>query len=138
MTPVTPLNADCELVASAPGLYEIVRDDRLKILRINSVSVQTLAEVDRYLNVIGAIVRDARVRFGRVRVLADLRNSPVRTQEAAERLRMGNLALYRTGDRVALIVESSLLKMQLRRTLVEYQNLFLSQNAAETWLTALD
>ena len=140
MAPVAPsaLDADCQVVASESGLYEIMRDDRLKILRINRVAVQHVEEVDRYLSVIGEIVRDARLRFGRVRVLADLRNSPIRTQEAAERLRMGNLALYRSGDRVALIVESSLLKMQLRRTLVEYQNIFLSPNAAETWLTALD
>lgn len=127
-----------KVVASEPSLYEIVRDDRLKILRISRVAVQQLADVDRYLAVLGDVVRDARLRFGRVRVLADLRNSPIRTQEAAERMRSGNLALYRAGDRVALIVESSLLKMQLRRTLIEYQNIFLSPHAAETWLTALD
>lgn len=140
MAPVSSsaADADCQVVASEPGLYEIARDDRVKILRINRVAVQQLGEVDRYLVALGDVVRDVRLRFGRVRVLADLRNSPVRTQEAAERLRMGNLALYRTGDRVALIVESSLLKMQLRRTLVEYQNIFLSPHAAETWLTALD
>ncbi|WP_447724092.1 hypothetical protein [Sphingomonas koreensis] len=125
-------------MASEPGLYEIARDDQLKILRITRVAVQQLADVDRYLAVLGDVVRDARLRFGRVRVLADLRNSPIRTQEAAERMRVGNLVLYRAGDRVALIVESSLLKMQLRRTLVEYQNIFLSPHAAETWLTALD
>lgn len=128
-----------QVVASAPGLYEITRDDRMRIVRINRISVQTLDEVDRYLAVLGEVIRDARSRHGRVRVLADLRNSPVRTLEAAERLRMGNLALYRRGDRVALLVESSLLKMQLRRNLVaDYQNIFLSPNAAETWLTALD
>ncbi|WP_343518729.1 hypothetical protein [Sphingomonas sp.] len=139
MTPVdTSADPEWQIVASAHGRYEIIRDDRLKILRISQVTVQTVEEVDHYLAVLGEVVRDARLRFGRVRVLADLRNSPVRTQEAAERMRMGNLALYRTGDRVALIVESSLLKMQLRRTLVEYQNIFLSPNAAETWLTALD
>jgi hypothetical protein len=131
-------DGDCQVVASEPGLYEIVRDDRIRIVRINRVAVQQLADVDRYLAVLGDVVRDARTRFGRVRILADLRNSPIRTQEAAERMRLGNLALYREGDRVALIVESSLLKMQLRRTLVEYQNIFLSPNAAETWLTALD
>ena len=140
MAPVASSAADteCVVVASEPGLYEIVRDDRVKILRINSVAVQQLTDVDRYLTILGEIVRDARLRFGKVRVLADLRNSPIRTQEAAERMRTGNLALYRDGDRVALIVESSLLKMQLRRTLVEYQNIFLSPSAAETWLTALD
>ena len=140
MAPVasSAADGDCQVVASEPGLYEIVRDDRIKIVRINRVAVQQLADVDRYLAVLGDVVRDARTRFGRVRILADLRNSPIRTQEAAERMRLGNLALYREGDRVALIVESSLLKMQLRRTLVEYQNIFLSPNAAETWLTALD
>lgn len=140
MAPVVPsaVEGDCQVVASEPGLYEIIRDDRIKILRINRIAVQQLADVDRYLSALGDVVRDARLRFGRVRVLADLRNSPVRTQEAAERMRLGNLALYRDGDRVALIVESSLLKMQLRRTLVEYQNIFLSPSAAETWLTALD
>lgn len=140
MTPVggSAEEADWLVVAAASDRYEIIRDDRLKILRISQVAVQTREEVDQYLAVLGEIVRDARLRFGRVRVLADLRNAPLRTQEAAERMRMGNLALYRTGDRVALIVESSLLKMQLRRTLVEYQNIFLSPNAAETWLTALD
>ena len=140
MAPVASSAADteCVVVASEPGLYEIVRDDRVRILRINSVAVQQLADVDRYLTILGDVVRDARLRFGKVRVLADLRNSPIRTQESAERMRTGNLALYRDGDRVALIVESSLLKMQLRRTLVEYQNIFLSPSAAETWLTALD
>lgn len=140
MAPVAPsaMGGDCQVVALEPDLYEIVRDDRLKILRINRVGVQQRADVDRYLAVLGDVVRDARLRFGRVRVLADLRNSPIRTQEAAERMRVGNLALYRIGDRVALIVESSLLKMQLRRTLIEYQNIFLSPHAAETWLTALD
>ncbi len=140
MAPVAPsaVDGDCQVVASEPGLYEIIRDDQLKILRINRVAVQQLSDVDRYLAVLGDAVRDARLRFGRVRVLADLRNSPIRTQEAAERMRVGNLALYRDGDRVALIVESSLLKMQLRRTLVEYQNIFLSPHAAETWLNALD
>jgi len=140
VAPVASSAADteCVVVASEPGLYEIVRDDRVRILRINSVAVQQLADVDRYLTILGDVVRDARLRFGKVRVLADLRNSPIRTQESAERMRTGNLALYRDGDRVALIVESSLLKMQLRRTLVEYQNIFLSPSAAETWLTALD
>lgn len=140
MAPVVPsaVDGDCQVVASEPGLYEIIRDERVRILRINRIGVQQLADVDRYLKALGDVVRDARLRFGRVRVLADLRNSPVRTQEAAERMRLGNLALYRSGDRVALIVESSLLKMQLRRTLVEYQNIFLSPSAAQTWLTALD
>ncbi|WP_066658609.1 hypothetical protein [Sphingomonas sp. CCH9-E2] len=124
------------VVASTPGQYEIVRDDHLGIIRIRCIGLRLGDEVDRYLAVLGPIVADMRACHGRVRVLADLRNAPIRTQEAADKMRAGNLRLYRTGDRIALIVESSLLKMQLRRTLVEFQNIFVSPNAAETWVTA--
>lgn len=124
------------VVASVPGQYEIVRDDRLGLIRIRCTGLRLGEEVDRYLAVLEPIVTDMRASYGRVRVLADLRNAPIRTQEAADRMRAGNLRLYRVGDRIALIVESSLLKMQLRRTLVEYQNIFVSPNAAETWVTA--
>lgn len=143
MTPIatTPGAADDEgrVVAAVPGQYTIKRDDRRQIVRISDLGVQRSEEVDRYLVILGDVIRDARVRDGRVRVLADLRQSPVRAQDAAERLRLGNMALYRAGDRVALLVESSLLRLQLRRNLVaEYQNIFLSQSAAEAWLTSTD
>ncbi len=124
------------VVAFEPDHYEVVRDDNLGVIRIRCVGLRLGDEVDRYLAVLEPIVADMRACHGCVRVLADLRNAPIRTQEAADKMRAGNLRLYRTGDRVALIVESSLLKMQLRRTLVEYQNIFVSPNAAETWVTA--
>ena len=129
---------DLRSLAAVPGQYEIARNERSGILRIGKVGMQHAEQVDRYLDVLERIVTETRARFGRIRVLADLRHAPVRTQEAADRMRAGNLRLYRAGDRIALIVESSLLKMQVRRTLVEYQNIVLSPNAAETWLTAGD
>lgn len=124
------------VVAAMPGQYEIVRDDRLAVIRTRCVGLKLGEEVDRYLAVLEPIVADMRACHGRVRVLADLRNAPIRTQEAADKMRAGNLRLYRAGDRIALIVESSLLKMQLRRTLIASQNIFVSPNAAETWVTA--
>ncbi len=138
MTPVTVPSGSVQgrVVAALPGQYEIVRDDRRGLLRIHCTGLSLGDEVDRYLAVLEPIIANMRTSHGRVRVLADLRNAPIRTQEAADKMRAGNLRLYRTGDRIALIVESSLLKMQLRRTLVEYQNIFVSPNAAETWVTA--
>ncbi|MDR6850579.1 hypothetical protein J2Y54_000072 [Sphingomonas sp. BE123] len=138
MIPVTMRAGEAHgrVVASVADQYEVIRDDRLGLLRIRCVGLRLGDEVDRYLAVLDPIVADMRACFGRVRVLADLRNAPIRTQDAADRMRAGNLRLYRAGDRVALIVESSLLKMQLRRTLVAYQNIFVSPNAAETWATA--
>lgn len=124
------------VVASIPGQYEVVRDDQRGVIRICCTGLRLGEEVDRYLAILEPIIADMRACHVRVRVLADLRNAPIRTQEAADKMRAGNLRLYRAGDRIALIVESSLLKMQLRRTLVEYQNIFVSPNAAETWVTA--
>lgn len=44
---------------------------------------------------------------------------------------------YLQGDSSAIVVDSSLLKMQLRRAYpAERANLFLSYSAAETWLSA--
>lgn len=52
-------------------------------------------------------------------------------QEATSRI-------YRPGDRVAILVSSSLVKMQMRRALShgEVLNFFISENAAVTWLDA--
>ncbi|MFL9842250.1 hypothetical protein ABS767_14870 [Sphingomonas sp. ST-64] len=125
-------------LAAVPGQYDIARDEESGVLRISAVGMQHADQVGRYLDVLERIVQETRARFGRIRVLSDLRNAPVRTQEAADRMREGNLRLYRSGDRVALIVETSLLKMQLRRTLIDCQNIFVSPNAAETWLMATD
>ena len=127
------------IIAAVPGLYEIRHDHALEIIRVGGIGIQRVEDADRYLAELGRTVAAMRARIGVVRLLADLRNSPVRSQPVAERIRLGNLSLYRPGDRVALLVESSLMKMQLRRNLVpEYQNIFMSVNAAETWLTAHD
>jgi len=127
------------IIAAVPGLFEIRHDEDLEIIRVSGVGVQRVEDVDRYLAELGRSIAAMRARRGPIRLLADLRHSPVRSQPVAERLRLGNLTLYRAGDRVALLVESSLMKMQLRRNLVpEYQAIFMSANAAETWLTAHD
>ncbi|MDO6412874.1 hypothetical protein Q4F19_00620 [Sphingomonas sp. BIUV-7] len=126
-------------VTDAPRLYAIDHDQSSDIIRVSDLAVQSVEEIDRYLGELGREIAAMRARRGTVRLLADLRHSPIRSQAAAERLRRGNLTLYRAGDRVALLVESSLMKMQLRRNLVaDYQNIFVSPHAAETWLTALD
>ncbi len=118
-------------------MFCIRLDDAAGIVRVSRLALQQPSDVDRYADVLSSVLRTARQRFGKARVLADLRQSPVRTQTTAERLRQCNESLYRPGERVALLVETSLLKMQLRRNLIpEYQNIFMSENAAVTWLLA--
>ena len=115
-------------------LYSIAIDP-VGIVRISRLTVLTAEQVDDYLETLTELLHLVRQRFQRVCVFADLRGSPVRAQKAAEQLRIGNNELYRKGDRVALLVESSLLKLQLQRNIVpEYQALFTVAEDAEAWL----
>lgn len=72
-----------------------------------------------------------------LRVIADVRESAVQSAEVAQFILDRVTAIYRPGDRVALIVATSMLKAQLRRILPggihEY---FLSGDAAEKWVMA--
>lgn len=118
-------------------LYSITTD-LAGIVRIDRLTVLTEEQVDDYLRALSDVLESVRRKFGRVRLFADLRNSPVRAQAAAEKLRIGNQELYRPGDKVALLIASSLLKMQLQRNIVpEYQALFTTVEEAEAWLQSV-
>lgn len=60
-------------------------------------------------------VERARAQFGQVRVLVDLRASQVQSQEVFHQLRDRTGAIYRERDRIAIVAESTLLTMQMRR-----------------------
>lgn len=107
------------------------------IVRSEKLALQTVEDIDRYVAALTLVMTGARQRYARALLLADLRDAPIRSQIAAERLRQHNLKLYQPGERAALLVTSSLFKLQLRRNLVpEYQEIFMSENAAIMWLQA--
>lgn len=88
--------------------------------------------------------RQARDLWGVVRMLIDARESPVQSPEVMKALVGLNQSLIEVpGDRIAVIVATSLVKMQAHRVMSdEFERgsdvggLFLSPNAAETWLCA--
>ena len=117
--------------------YSITLDRATGIVRVSGLILATPSDVDRYVAELDSVVREARLLSGKARVLADLRHSPVRSQDAAERLRHHNSSLYRPGERVALLVASALLALQLKRNLVaDLQAVFVSEAEAEAWLLA--
>jgi hypothetical protein len=72
-----------------------------------------------------------------VRVLVDIREAAVQTPETTQCLADATDRLYKPGDRIAIVVASSLLKLQMRRaTNASIHEIFISLNAAETWLSA--
>lgn len=69
-----------------------------------------------------------------VRVVADLRRAQTQSQEVASMVQRELAGLYRDGDRVAIIVEASLLKTQLRRILnTDHASYFADAEAGERW-----
>lgn len=81
-------------------------------------------------------IRKARTRHDQLLVLLDNREGRVASQSAAadliERLRTEK----RPGDRTAIIVSDSLSKLQAKRVATTEHEIFISENAARTWLTA--
>jgi hypothetical protein len=72
-----------------------------------------------------------------VRAIIDAREAVIQNPESVERIRVGTPEIYVSGDRVAMLVSNSLVKMQLRRVVDERTHeLFMSANAATTWLGA--
>jgi hypothetical protein len=108
-------------------------------IRVIGSGFWTAAYVDDHFDQLEICLVDVRRRLGRAKVLVDLRKSPVQAPDVADRIRIRAQQLYGAGDRVAVVVETSLLKMQLRRATdgQKIQN-FISIAAAEMWLAAYD
>lgn len=122
---------------ATPPLYVLSIDDSTETIRVVVRGYWSVAETDRYFAQLRAVVIDARRRFGRIKVLLDLRDGMVQSPETVQRIAEMNAAVYQDDDRIAAIVKSSLIKMQMRRIMTAgTREAFISHNAAETWLQA--
>lgn len=112
-------------------------DPKAGIIRVEAHGFWSYAEADAYARDLGRIIAEVRGRLGCVRTLSDRRNVPVLQGEVADRLGRLNAELYRPEDRVALVVDSSLTRSQLRRQVSHAGTcVFLSMTTAEEWLLA--
>lgn len=74
---------------------------------------------------------------GVARVLVDLSEAMVQPADTAARVKYWTGKLYREGDRVAMVVASSLLKIQMRHAVaITAFEVFISDRAARLWLSA--
>ncbi|CAN5197409.1 hypothetical protein BH10PSE12_BH10PSE12_36320 [soil metagenome] len=70
-----------------------------------------------------------------VSALVDMSASAVQKAEVVDIIARGTAGLYENGDTVAMLLASSLSKMQMRRVHdPRFHQFFISRNAAETWL----
>jgi hypothetical protein len=115
----------------------VIKFDQDGVIRARTHGGWTLEEVDQYVSHLAGFVGEARRIFGRARLLIDRRETPLQPPAIDARFGRANAELYRDEDRLALVVESSLIKVQMRGHFSHPgSKAFLSCEAAETWLNA--
>ena len=93
------------------------------------------ADLERHFGELTTAVEAARGRSGMARVLVDLRASSVQSQEIFDRLREATSTIYGADDRVAIVAESTLLTMQMRRLDAKAgRAAFTDASEARSWL----
>lgn len=119
--------------------YHSIREDRMGgIIHIMIEGFFDLGTLERHFLAETTIVNRWRTEGRPIRVLIDAVNLLPHSIEGQARVQRATEAIYRAGDRVALQVSSSLVKMQMRRAFTQGNtlNFFLSNNAARMWLDA--
>jgi hypothetical protein len=116
--------------------FTIDYDDRDGILVCRLIGFLEEGDAQRFGIALSEGIRQARGKHTQLLVLLDNREGRVASQSAAtdliERLRHEK----RPGDRTAIIVSDSLSKLQAKRVTTTEHEIFVSENAARTWLTA--
>jgi hypothetical protein len=119
------------------GLLALGYDRTLGAMRLTGRGLFSIEQVEAYFTHYRRLAERMRRERGAVRVLADLREAAVQSVEVAGYVRDRGEGLRREEDRFAVVLASSLVKLQMRRVVGSPQHaFFLSPAAAETWLRA--
>lgn len=129
------------MTAYFPNLKPLhsLREDRASgVIHIKIEGFFDLATLDRHFKAEKAAVNHWRWEGRPIRVLIDAVNLLPHSTECQIVVQREIGTIYRAGDRVALQVSSSLVKMQMRRVFTQGNilNFFLSNDAARMWLDA--
>jgi hypothetical protein len=110
--------------------------DALGVVRAHHSGFFTEEQVDNYLAIMAQKLAASRARFGFAKMIVDLRDSVVQTTAVSERFGRFDEAVRQENDRVAFVVQSKLLEMQLKRQVEQLAGAatFLSMREAETWI----
>lgn len=105
------------------------------ILTVSVEGAWTLPEVERYAREAGLQFTAARRQAGRLRLLIDLLQTDVLSQAIIEPLAKAGMQYSQPDDSVALVVPSTLMKIQMKRMIGNAPNpIFLSLDEATNWL----
>lgn len=120
-------------------MFNFAFDQHTGILRVEVVGGWTMPEVERYAREAGPQFTAARKKAGHLRLLIDLMATEVLSQAIIEPLAKAGMQYSRADDRVALVVNSTLMKMQMKRMMGDLPNpIFLVREEAAAWLVSDD
>ena len=131
----------CFDIGALPGVEDgelrLSGPDASGVIHVSGSGRWTKARSDTHSRELRALVEDCRARGLDIRVLCDLRAMAVDCADLLEHSGRSSRKIYRPKDRIAILVKTSLAKMQLRRgDSIGNVEMFLSTDAAKTWLNA--
>ncbi len=125
-----------DMPGMAAGEMIITYDEAEQLIRVKSTGLCTPEQADLHFINLQAAAGRMRRKIGHVRALVDLRDRPLQSPATLAKVQSGTESAFVEGDRVAVLLSSSLAKMQLKDHLSAHHQLFLSEHAALTWLRA--
>jgi hypothetical protein len=113
-------------------------DSAAGLVRLAPGGNWTVDDVSLFYTMQKRINDTARVRYGVLKIVMDLRSSYVVTAEVSAAMSAISARLYGPADCIAAITTSALLKLQLRRAFnAGIIEVFTDLSEAEAWLTSL-
>jgi hypothetical protein len=120
-------------------MFDFTYNRSAGLLQVRVSGSWTIPEIERYAREAGPQFASARKDAGLLRYLIDLRAANILSQEMMEPLGKAGMQYARADDRIALVVGSTLLKLQMRRMLGDAPiPIFISAPEATTWLLSDD
>jgi hypothetical protein len=119
-------------------LFTVVLDEVTRIVRITTQGFWNKATAEQFYAQLTAVLQSCRDRFGNVRILSDARSLSVQSLDVNALLADNHP--YKSGDKVAVVFESSLTTLAAKRNIVNISDpsiewsVFLTVDDAETWL----
>jgi hypothetical protein len=116
------------------GDFTMTLDER-GIVHVVAIGAWDARTVDVYFLALASLMAEGRSEVGRAMVLVDRRGAPVQEPNILARIKAGFRRHFKAGDRVAVVVPTTLIKLQIKRWLdSEAGGAFLSLGAAEHFL----
>jgi hypothetical protein len=117
------------------NMFGIQADNADGIVRVSGRGIWTPEQVEHFFIEQDGVLKGARRKTGMVHVLVDLREAPVQPQDTAAALGLWTSRVYKPVDRVASLVSTTLVVMQIRTRVNLYQfATFREPDEAIDWL----